>query len=74
MKINVHITHRLGKFAGNLQTDKEMTEAEANETVDTLIASINHLRHLGIWHEDGSQTVFNEKILSESILRFSVTE
>lgn len=73
MKINVCIINRHGRFQGFL-TEKELTEAEANETVDTLIASVNNLRHLGLRHDDGSQSVFNEKILSESILQFNVTE
>ena len=74
MKINVCIINRHGRFQGFLQTEKELTEAEANEAVDTLIASVNNLRQLGLRHDDGSQSVFNEKILSESILQFNVTE
>ena len=74
MKIKVTVINRFGQFSGELQTEKPMTEAEANETVDTLISSINNLRHLGLLADDGSQMVFGEKVIGESILKFAVTE
>lgn len=72
MKIEVTVTNRLGTFIGFLQTEQPLTEVEANETIDTLISSINHLRHLGLRADDGSQLVFGEKVIRESILQFSI--
>ena len=74
IQINIKITNTIGEWHGFLQTEPNLTLDEANAIVDGLISNVNNIKHLAIGHNDKSQTVFTDSVLTASIINCQVFE
>lgn len=74
-RIFVEVNNALGTFSGDLITNEECDEEQANVVINELMKSINELAWIALkvgTPEDLVVTVFNQEVLKTSILSFSV--